>query len=205
MITKQLSDNLNILMAKARLNSSELARLTGLPATTIKRIRNNEQANPTVATLLPIAKHFSVTITDLLGFEFAESLEGAYTVQSSANTIPVLSWRDCAEAEARATSQSKVQTERQVSKRAFALIVEERDLEAFPAKSLLIIEPELAPTSGDYVIVAKSQQGVSSIKKYIVETDQIYLKSLVTGLGIVPLTAEYQILGVVIQYKVELK
>jgi transcriptional regulator with XRE-family HTH domain len=205
MITKQLSDNLNILMAKARLNSSELARLTGLPATTIKRIRNNEQANPTVATLLPIAKHFSVTITDLLGGEFAESLPNTYIVRSDVKPIPLFTWRDCVVADAKTNSANKVLTEKQVSKDAFALIVEDRDFEVFPVKSILLVDPAVTPASGDYVIVAKSQQGAASIKKYIVETDQIYLKSLVTGLGIVPLTAEYQILGVVIQYKVELK
>lgn len=204
MITKHLSNNLNLLMAKARVNSSELARLTGLPATTIKRIRNNEQSNPTVATLLPIAKYFSVALGDLLGGEFAEPLPSGYSVREGVTLLPLLSWQNCTLSDVE-SSQNKILTERVLSKHAFALEVEERDLDVFPVHSILIVEPGITPASGDYVIVTKSPQSIASIKKYVVETDQVYLKSLVPGLGIVQLTEDYQILGVIVQYKVELK
>jgi SOS-response transcriptional repressor LexA len=199
---KNLSDNLNLLMAKERLNSSELARLTHLPATTIKRIRNNEQSNPTISTLLPIARHFSITIGELLGCE-----PSALTTNHRATSIPLLSWRECLQFDSLDYSKINIRipTEKSVSKKCYSLRVEERDLEFFPEKSLLIIEPELTPESGDYVVVGKTEQGIASIKKYIIETDQIYLKSLVQGLGITALTSEYKILGVIIQYKIELK
>lgn len=203
MITKALSDNLNLLMAKARLNSSELARLTGLPATTIKRIRNNEQSNPTLTTLLPIAKHFSISINELLSCEMTPRME-SFAINRASRPIPLLSWQECDVATCGAVAK-KIATELSLSEQAFALQVEEYDLAVFPPRSLLIVEPGISPTSGDYVIVTKTQQQVASIKKYIIETDQLYLKSLVPGLGIAELTDEYQIRGVVVQYKVELK
>jgi len=203
MITKTLSDNLNMLMAKSRLNSSELARLTGLPATTIKRIRNNEQSNPTLATLLPIAKHFAISINELLDGEVVSKLE-SFSVNKNSHYIPLLSWQQCDFNRFSATAK-KIGTELLLSNQAFALQVEEHDLVVFPAKSILIIDPAVTPVSGDYVIVTKAQQEVASIKKYIVDTDDVYLKSLVPGLGITQLTEEYQIRGVVVQYKVELK
>ncbi len=203
---KNLSDNINMLMAKARVNSSELARLTGLPATTIKRIRNNEQSNPTVSTLLPIAKYFSITISELLGCETTNT-EISLNTHEGVRAIPLLSWRECWHFDALdyATIQKKIFTEKRVTKKSYSLMVEDHDKNFFPENCLLVIEPTLKPESGDYVIVAKSEQGSASVKKYIVETDQVYLKSLVDGLGIIPLTNEYKVLGVVIQYKVELK
>lgn len=203
---KNLSDNLNTLMAKARINSNELARLTGLPATTIKRIRNNEQSNPTVSTLLPIAEYFSTTISELLACE--EGFIGNISPKFyGLKSIPLLSWRECVHFFSLDYSKinQRVPTEKDVSDKSFSLKVEESDLATFPENALILVDPEMTPESSDFVIVAKSEHGIACIKKYIIETDQIYLKSLVKGIDIVPLTAEYKILGVVVQYKVELK
>src|SRR5580704_4784010 len=119
---KNLSDNLNTLMARSRINSSELARLTGLPATTIKRIRNNEQSNPTVSTLLPIAKYFSMTISELL------ACEGGFIGNISPKVcglklIPLLSWRECAQFASLDYTKinQTVPIEKNVSDRSFSL------------------------------------------------------------------------------------
>ncbi len=202
---ENLSDNLNLLMAKARLSSSELARLTGLPATTIKRIRNNEQANPTISTLLPISKYFSISLSQLVGDEALKNTDQAYTTMEL-QKIPLISWQECVSYTwiDNEKFSNTILTERQMSKKAFALRIEDQDLDFFPKWSIVLIEPEKTPESGDYVIVAKTEQGLASVRKYIIELDQIYLKSLVAGLGISTLTSEYKILGVIVQCKMEL-
>lgn len=203
---KKLSDNLNMLMAKARLNSNELAKLTGLPATTIKRIRNNDQSNPTLATLIPIANYFAISLSQLVGDGLLD-LENKNYDLPGLQQIPLLTWRECTHYQKLDYEKhhKKIYTERKISKKGFALVIEDQDLDFFPKNSLVIVEPEKTPEPGDHVIVSKIEQGMASIKKYIVEIDQIYLKSLIAGLGISLLTAEYQILGVVIQCKLELK
>lgn len=202
---KSLSDNLNILMAKARLNSSALAKQIGLPATTIKRIRNNEQANPTITTLLPIAEYFSISLSQLVGDEPLNAETMART-QVGFQKIPLLSWHECVHFDLLNPDKypKKISTERKISKKGFALTIENHDLEFFPKNSLLIVEPEKIPESGNHVIVTKIEQNIASIKKYIIEIDQVYLKSLVHGLGISPLTPEHKILGVIVQYKMDL-
>lgn len=202
---KNLSDNLNLLMAKARLNSSELARLTDVPATTIKRIRNNEQSNPTVATLLPIASHFSISITELLACETHVSVNAA--LNKKINTLPLLSWRECAHYDLLDYEKfpRKVRTECHVTERAYALLVNESDNTFFPDKCLLIVDPAINPQSGDYVIVSKADQSLAKIRKYLVDIDNIYLKSLVDEANLISFTPDYLILGVIVQYKVELK
>jgi len=196
-------------MAKARLSSSELARLTGLPATTIKRIRNNEQSNPTISTLLPISKYFSISLSQLVGDEELKTINNSYN-KTELQRIPLLSWQECfaytgAEDEQPSAVVNTIFTEKQMSKKAFALCIEDQDLDFFPKRSIVLIEPEKTPESGDYIVVAKTEQRLASIKKYIAEFDQIYLKSLVAGLGISALTSEYKILGVILQCKIELK
>jgi SOS-response transcriptional repressor LexA len=192
-------------MAKARLNSSELARLTGLPATTIKRIRNNEQANPTIATLLPIANHFSLTMNELLGMD--QSQANDFSLKTGGlKRIPLLSWQECAYYDSLdfAKQPKSIITERKLSDKAYSLLVESSDLQIFPKDSLIIIEPKISLTSGDYIVVTH-RKSIASIKKYIIETDKIYLKSLIPGIDISELTTEHKILGVIVQYKVELK
>lgn len=203
---KRLSDNLNALMGEARLSSSELARKTGVHATTIKRVRNNEQANPTVTTLLPLAQYFSISLSELVGDKNLQLSSIRNSANNKLQTVPLLSWRACVDygPEVDSSNYQQIITEKKVSARAFALKVTDEDLTVFPKNSILLVEPEKQPESGDYLIIAKLQQGVAAIKKYLLEIDQSYLKSLVAGLGLTPLTAEYKILGVVIQAKLEL-
>jgi transcriptional regulator with XRE-family HTH domain len=199
---KHLSTNLEILMSRENINSNELARKIGIPATTIKRIRSNEQANPTITTLLPISQYFSVSLTQLIGTEPLASAETHLAMK-----IPILSWVECIHYDLLDFTKlpKKIFTERTVSSKSFVLTLDDHDLEFFPKHCFLIIEPEKEPESGDYVIVGNIQHKVASIRKYIVEIDRIYLKSLMTGAGISIFNTENKILGVIIQYKVELK
>lgn len=200
---KYLSDNLNLLMAKARLTSSELARHIGIPATTIKRIRNNDQANPTITTLLPIAQYFSISLNELIG---NQSLNLPKTAKGL-RKIPLLSWTECLHIRSMnfENCSNHVLTERQVSNKSFALKLEDHELEHFPSNSILIVEPNLTPETNNFVIVANIKQKCASVRKFLVEIDKVYLKPLIPGLGTAPFTKNYKILGVIVQYKMELR
>lgn len=198
-MNNNLSENLNVLMAKARLNSSELARLTGLPATTIKRIRNNEQSNPTISTLAPIANYFAISLHELLNGGTAPSV--APTLQS----IPLRTWSTVNTPLAAAEQHAYVSTELTLSEGSYALIVDDADLTPFPKGAILIIDRHRDPQPSDYVIVSKEHSGMATIKKLMIETDQAYLKSLIPGISITPLTEDYAIVGVILQYKLNLK
>lgn len=191
-------------MANARLSSSELARQIDIPATTIKRIRNNEQSNPTITTLLPIAQYFSVSLNQLIGSEPLLSTNETY--HGVLHKIPLLSWQECIHYALLDYEKCSKQifTERKVGEKAFALIIEDDDLGFFPKDSILITEPDKQPETGDYVVIGNIEQNTSSVRKYIIEIDQIYLKPLVAGVTMSVLSPKYKILGVIIQYKVEL-
>lgn len=200
-----LSDNLNILMAKVRISSDELARQIKIPATTIKRIRNNEHANPTITTLIPIANYFSVSLNQLVGIELLINTANQPLLKTQ--KVPLFSWEESIDYDdIEYTKEAQhIIVERIVSEKAFALIVEDDDLDFFPKHCIILVDPKVEPLNGDYVIVANIKHNKPSIRKYIVEIDQLYLKSQISGIGITKFTTEYKILGVILQYKVELK
>lgn len=192
-----LSDTLNLLMAQARINSSELARATGLPATTIKRMRNHEQCNPTISTLTPIAKFFAVTIHQLIS---GTSIQA----NTSINRIPLFTFADAEKIKQGLSSTLSMATEKSLSPGSYGLTLEQA-LDPFPRNAILVIDRARLPSSLDYVLVSKNTSNTLAIKRYVLEADQAYLLSLVPGVSTVPHTTDYDCLGVIVQYQCDLK
>lgn len=175
----KLSDNLNRLLAEARVNASELARQTHLPAATIKNIRHGDNANPTLSTLLPIAKYFSITVSALIGEEPLIHKKQLVSVKA-----PLISWEINHEEIIEHTSD-------------FSLQITENDLGIFPKDFIISVIANQAPQHRDFVIVQKLNFSRLLLREYLDESEDVYLKSLVQGCSAVKLTAEYRILGVV--------
>lgn len=195
----KLCDTLNVLMAQARINSSELARATGLPATTIKRMRNQAQCNPTISSLTPIAAYFSISINELLGGP--QSLP-VTTMMS----VPLLSWTEVAtlNADTLKNTYQKRTTLLDLSKDSYALPVESDELSPFSKGGILFIDRHRKPQSLDYAIIMQHNTASATLKKLIIEDNHYYLKSLVTGVALQPLHEHDQIMGVVAQFQLDL-
>jgi len=65
--THNISEVLGNLLRKHNMKSKDLSEQTKVPTMTIIRLLKNRNANPTLATLLPIAKYFKITINELCG------------------------------------------------------------------------------------------------------------------------------------------
>ncbi len=207
---EKLCDNLNLLMAEARINANELGRRTGLPASTIKKIRNRDNPNPTLSTLLPIAQHFTITLSQLVGDEPLPStrLKGSYQITNDEilRNIPIIPWTAViAWPTGNDNSYPTITTEHEYNENAFALIVEEEDWENLAKDTVLLIDPVVKPEHRDYIVVSKRGQGPPTIKQLLIDEEQMFLKSVVLGHNIIPLTEEHKILGVVVEYKKQLK
>ncbi|MBX9702686.1 MAG: helix-turn-helix transcriptional regulator, partial [Silvanigrellaceae bacterium] len=159
-MSEKLRANLNLLMTEARLNAEELSRRIGLPASTIKKIRNNNDPNPTLSTLAPLAKYFLLTISQLVGDEpFPESrLPGSYKVNlHTMNHVPLISWQEAINwPKKNNTIHPTIATEYNYSKNAYALLVEEDDWENLSKDTALLVDPALQVEHRDFVIVYKS-------------------------------------------------
>jgi SOS-response transcriptional repressor LexA len=206
----KLCDNLNLLMAEVHISADELGRRTGVPASTIKKIRNRYNPNPTLTTLLPIARYFSLTLGQLVGDESlpTERAGGLPKAnQEGATLIPILSWEQaigCPRIQTEIPSLS-ITSEHAYSQDAYALIVEEDDWGSFAKDTVLIIEPFLTVEHRDYAVVYKEGQQSPTLRQILYDEDQLYLKPLVQGYNIAPYTVEHRILGIVAEYKKQLR
>lgn len=206
---EKLSNNLNILMAEAHISADELGRRTGLPASTIKKIRNNDNPNPTLTSLLPLAQYFSITLSQLVGDEplTATRIKGAYqTTSEMIQHIPLISWEEAILwPTTKEIMRHFVTTEHTYGKNAYALIVEEEDWENLAKGTALLVDPSLKPEHRDFVIVHKDGQSTPTLKQVLYDEGQIYLKPVIHGYNITMLTPEHKLLGVIVEYKMHLK
>lgn len=207
-MSQKLSHNLNILMTECHLNAEELSRRTGIPASTIKKIRVNG-SNPTLSTLAPLANYFSLSISQIIGDEpIPESrIKGAYKVNTDIlQHIPVITWE---EAITWPISDDKnrqtILSEHAYSKNAYTLIVEEDDWINLARNTALIVDPALIVDHRDFIIIHKYGQKSPTLRQALLDEGQIYLKPAREGYNISMLTEEHKILGVVVEYKKNLK
>ncbi|MEO8400312.1 MAG: helix-turn-helix transcriptional regulator [Gammaproteobacteria bacterium] len=205
----KLSDNLNLLMAEMHISADELGRRTGLPASTIKKIRNRYNPNPTLTTLLPLAEFFSITLGQLVGNEPLSEIriKGAYRENpQTIHHIPILSWEEVTSwPNTNAQRNNTVTTEFEYHRDAFALVVEEDDWENLAVGTALLIDPSLTAEHRDFIITRKEGQNIPSLKQVLFDEGQMYLKPVVQGYNISIFTPEHKILGIVVEYKKILK
>ena len=206
---EKLSDNLNMLMRETHISADELGRRTGIPASTIKKIRNRYNPNPTLTTLMPLAAFFSLTLGQLVGSELlpAERKKGAYKeVSETMHHIPILTWEESIQRQSAIDkNRETIASDYNYDKTAFALIVEENDWENLSKGTALLVDPTLTPEHRDFVIVHKEGLTTPSLKQLLYDEGQMYLKSLLHGYNITIFTPEHKILGIVVEYKKYLK
>lgn len=197
-------------MTEIRISAEELSRRLGMPASTIKKIRNNAGSNPTLSTLLPLAKFFSITVSQLVGDEAMPSsrIKGSYTLNTSMlNSVPLLTWEESIYWPMVSTQsdRQKITTEHFYSGQAFALLVEEDDWENLAKGTALLVDPSLALEHRDFVIVYKEGQKVPTLKQVLFDEGSIYLKPMSSAYQIVIASAEHRFLGTVVEYRKHLK
>lgn len=206
---EKLSGNLNQLMTEIPISADELARRTGIPSSTIKKIRNSDNPNPTLSTLLPLSQFFQITLGQLVGDEPipSERIKGVYQTPAAAlYSVPLIFWHHAINWPSITEPPAKmITTEFSYSRHVFALCVEESDWENLSKGTILIIDPAIKPIHRDFIIVYKSQQQIPTLKQALFDEDQLYLKSVVASYQIAPHTQEHQILGVVVEYKKHLR
>jgi transcriptional regulator with XRE-family HTH domain len=200
MTSETLSNNLNLLMANTRMNANELARQTGIPASSIKKIRNNNHPNPTLSTLTPIAHFFSITVSQLIG---DTSLSATPTAPNEPiKMLPIIAWDDAASwPTLTKPAAATIATERHYTQQAFGLSIRENINEIFSKGTVLIIEPDMKPQQHNYVIIQKDLQNSPSIKQVVIEDGKIFLKSILIDQPPILKTHEHRILGIVMEYR----
>ena len=77
-MTLKLPETLRALMNRYQINELQLARKTGVRQPVINRLLSGKTPNPQIATLIPLADHFKVSIECLTGLDDSTAHERAH-------------------------------------------------------------------------------------------------------------------------------
>ncbi len=136
-------------MAKEGISGMQLAKKLGIPASTFKKIRSQEITNPTLATLVPIARYFSVPLEYFLG-------EGDVD-----HYVPLLSWDEVVRfPDVPLLDRVYVGSRINYGANAYALRVENENDALFPLGSFLVVKALAIPQHRDFVILANQSGAV---------------------------------------------
>ncbi|KTC94848.1 helix-turn-helix domain-containing protein [Legionella feeleii] len=194
--SEKLGKILNQLMKQYEIDGVQLSHYTGIPTTTINRLRQGiPNGNPTLLTLIPIAQHFSITVSQLIG-------ESCLTPEPAMSSLPLISWDEAINpSKVKNISQLSVLSENSYSKDAFALIVEGDNYQDFSRGTLLLIDPQLTPQDGNIVLISSKMQRTPILKKLLVENSVYFLKSMIYEKHIEKFDENDYIIGVLAEYK----
>jgi len=208
-----VSEVLKTLMFKEDIRVSGLARKIGVPQQTLQRVVAGLSPNPHEATLVPLAEYFNITIDQLKG---KADIPGIRTLGGEEDKpwheLPLLSWDEACEYDTLAketlAAKKHILTEVKVSDAAYALTMQDSSMEpVYPAGTVMIVDPKLELDDRRYVIVKLKGENRAIIRWVTTDGRDYFLKLLnpdLSGAGLVKLTSEDKVLGVVVQAKRDL-
>lgn len=182
MSTKILHESENRLLAQTldalihrdgKLSPAALARKLGIPTNKITRILNGDVTDPKASTLLQIASYFGISIEQLLGLE-AITPQGEAGALRASRLVPVFAMSD---SDNQQTPKEWYRWAENGMEADYYVLSVDSDLyePTFPQNCLIIINPQLIPEDRAYIAVKKQPGSHCSIKKYVVDGNQIYL------------------------------
>ncbi len=199
-------------MAELGINESELARRTGIGQPVVHRICSGETDNPKVATLSPIANFFAVSIDQLFGTEPLppDRIPGTFNPDAQGwRQIPLLSWEQVLfwpSLTQKPSPLPTVSTDIELSQHAYALTVRDTTMEPrFPEGTVLLVDPELSPSSLDFAIVHIEGQHLPNFKQVLIDGEHTILKPLNPDFKTLLLDKPHKFLGVMIQSRMDFK
>lgn len=211
----EIKDILSSLMEECDIDDAQLARETGVPASTISRIRTNPSANPTASTLRPISKFFAISISQLLGDEPLpkDRLPGAHNpTHFTSSRMPiiewdwVMNWLDTRCENLKGKLKTWISTEKEVGPNAFALIIPTDSFGlAFRKGSTIIIDPSQSPLDGDLILIKIKNENTVVLKQFLMDGNEPYIRSVNPEIkSTVPLTENHTLIGIIIETRFSL-
>ncbi len=215
---KRLSEVLNQLMTECDVDGVRLSKNTGVPVTTINRLRKGDPANnPTLTTLVPLAEFFMITVSQLIGDTplSTSRMGGEHKPNVMAwKSIPHLTWAQAGQwLDHKEIVESEIHkwtaTDIAISDHAFAMTMEGDSMyPRFPEGTLFIIEPAQQVSNRDFVVILPSNHSKPLFKQVLIDGSDYYIKSLnkdFKEIKKILLNENHKIIGVMVQARTEFK
>lgn len=196
----RLGENLDFLLKKHEIDIKNLAMAIGVPASTIARIRR--QGNPTVATLEPLLDFFRVDMDSLLYADMSHQAYQAKIRSGKLTHIPVFELADV-KRDRKVWASSKVSQFVGASgitgKHVFGIHIRTQSLApAFCNNSIAILDPDLEPREGDYVLCYLDDEA-PVFRQIFIDGNQRFFKPVNPGFGDMQAHKKFKIAGVIIK------
>ena len=204
---EHLGKNIKKLLTHIGINESRLAQNTGISQPVIHRMTSGETQNPKIASLLPIASFFDITVEQLIGTKplpLKISQPSAMPDRAAFAVIPLLNWHEIDNwlRQNQECQHTMMSCDSKISKLGFAVMVKDTTMRpSFPENSTLIIEPERQACDRDFAIIKLQSSQPPIFRQVLYDGVSIHLKALNPEFRSYKLERQDKILGVVIQVR----
>jgi len=191
-----LSSNIEFLLRSQSLDIKNLSILTGVPAPSISRLKR-EGANPTIATLEPIANYFDIDIETLLYTNVSNS--NYNSTRESVSEIPIYHLDDVCRNDKIAIDYMGVHGVKGEHS-AYGVRVPSESLKpVFNKGSLLIVDSSIKPQEGDYVLCSTGEDESPVFRQVFLDGRRMFFKPINPLFGESSTEAKYNVLGVIVK------
>lgn len=195
-----LGINLDYLLAQFGLDIKSLSAETGVPPATIARMRK-KGSNPTISSLEPLLDFFRVDMDSLLYEDMSSDTYKNKKAIGNLTYVPIVALHE-AHHDRRHTKISKIIGAAGITgKDVFGIDINSDGLApAFQNNSTVIIDPELKPVEGDYVLcVLGDEQEAPVFRQVFMDGKNLYFRPVNPGFGDMKHYEKYHIIGVIIK------
>lgn len=204
-----LPQMLKKLMAHFQVTDSDLSSHIGIPVSTITKLRLGISLNPTLETLLPIARYFKMDVEQLLGFKEIESFKAAPNLGLMSQALPIIEAEDAEHFLSGTLYQPHpeyVQTTLALLGHGFSLLVRGSMItHSFSEDAALIFDDGMTARDRDYVIVIFDGDGHPVVKQILFDGVEAFFKPFNPELGGIMRASDYRILAVMRQIQINIK
>jgi len=183
---QKIGQNITTLMDACNIDATELSQQTGLPCSTISRLRSNTtEFSPNLSSLIPIAEFFHITLSQLIGEEAIDKqVYGTFKPNKIKKlSIPILNaenimgYLDLASNQTQDTPYLEIGFT--LSEKAFAYLNAGNAMEPqFPDQTLLIIDPNLQVENLDYILAVPHGKKIPIFRQILIDGEDKYLRTL---------------------------
>lgn len=195
--TLYLGKNIENLLKLYKIDIKNLSIQTGIPITSIARMKNG--CNPNVSTVEPLLDFFRIDMDTLLYKDISHSDYQNKKKMGDLICIPVVELKD-----AKNVKSSKVLkfigAAGITNKNVFGISITTNILApAFQNNSIAIIDPDLVPKEGDYVLCCLDEDPNPVFRKIFMDGSLHFFKPINPGFGEMKFYETFTILGIVIK------
>jgi SOS-response transcriptional repressor LexA len=204
-----LAKRLKSAREKAKLSQRALSQKTGLSQQLISKLETG--AVDSTTEIFPLAEALAVDPRWLATGE--ESGNSASTGEQAVCTyVPLISWvaagswREFPDMSPNDGDAPHIPVTRRVSSRAYALRINGDSMEpGFPNGGIIVVDPDVQPRPGSYVVVRLDDSQQATFKQLVVDGGEQYLKPLNPRYPIMPVRERASFCGVVKQLVMDIE